>query len=57
MSDKFFRQERRVSSVSRRIALPGNPSGEGVSAELKDGVLTVKVAPGAKNGPKRVEIK
>jgi len=55
--EKFYRQERSISSVSRRIALPGNPSADGVQAELKDGVLTVKVAASAKNGPKRVEIR
>lgn len=56
-SEKFYRRERRVSSVSRRIALPGNPDGEGVSAELRDGVLTVKVPGAVKNGPKQISVK
>jgi HSP20 family protein len=55
--EKFFRKERRYGSVSRRIALPGNPSGEDVVAELKDGVLTVKVPGNTKSGPKKVEIR
>jgi HSP20 family protein len=55
--EKFFRKERRVSSVTRRIALPGNPGNEDIAASLKDGVLTVKVAASKKNGPRRVEIK
>ena len=55
--EKFYRKERRYGSLSRRIALPGNPSGEDVAAELKDGVLTVKVPADVKAGPKRVEIK
>lgn len=55
--EKFFRKERRYGSLSRRIALPGNPSGEGVAAELKDGVLTVKVPGNGKSGPKKIDIK
>jgi HSP20 family protein len=55
--EKFFRKERRYGSVARRIALPGNPTGEDVLAELKDGVLTVKVPAGGKNGPKKIDIK
>lgn len=55
--EKFYRRERRVSSLSRRIALPGNPDGEGVAAELKDGVLTVKIPTPAKNGPKQIAVK
>ncbi|MCB9895400.1 MAG: Hsp20/alpha crystallin family protein [Planctomycetes bacterium] len=55
--EKFFRKERRYGSVSRRIALPGNPNGDDVIAELKDGVLTVKVPASGKNGPKKVAIK
>jgi HSP20 family protein len=55
--EKFFRRERRVNSLSRRIALPGNPGAEDVTAEMKDGVLKLKIAPSAKNGPRRVEIK
>lgn len=55
--EKFYRKERRYGSLSRRIALPGNPSGEAIVAELKDGVLTVKVPADVKAGPKRVEVK
>ena len=54
---KFYRRERRWGSFSRRIALPGNPSEEGVTAELKDGVLTVKIPPAKGSTPRRVEIR
>jgi HSP20 family protein len=54
--EKFYRRERRVSSVTRRVALPGNPSGDDVQAELKDGVLTVKVPGSTKNGPKQIAV-
>ena len=55
--EKFYRKERRYGSLSRRIALPGNPSGEGVAAELKDGVLTVKVPGNGETGPKKIDVK
>ena len=55
-NEKFFRRERRFGSVARRIALPGNPGSEDVAADLKDGVLTVKVRPAAKDGPKKIAI-
>lgn len=55
--EKFFCKERRYGSLTRRIALPGNPSGEAVAAELKDGVLTVKVPGNGKSGPKKIDIK
>lgn len=54
--ERFYRRERRISSLSRRIALPGNPTGDDVQAELKDGVLTVKVPGTTKNGPKQISI-
>ena len=55
-SEKFFRKERRFGSVTRRIALPGNPSGDDVTAELKDGILTVKVPASSEAGPKRISV-
>lgn len=55
--EKFYRKERRYGSLSRRIALPGNPTGEGVAAELNDGVLTVKVPGNGDNGPKKIDVK
>jgi HSP20 family protein len=55
--EKFYRRERRYGSVTRRIALPGNPTGEGVAAELKEGVLTVKVPANGGNGPKKIQVR
>lgn len=37
----WLRRERRSTSVARRIALPNKINEAGVSAELKDGVLTL----------------
>jgi HSP20 family protein len=42
-SERFYRRERRYGSVSRRIALPEVAADGEASAELKDGVLTVRV--------------
>jgi HSP20 family protein len=55
--EKFYRKERRWGAVSRRIALPGNPAEDGVSAELKDGVLTVKVQPSKANQPRQIAVR
>lgn len=55
--EKFYRKERRYGSVTRRIALPGNPKSDDVVAELKDGVLTVKVPANGETGPKKIAVK
>lgn len=55
--ERFYRKERRYGSLSRRIALPGNPSGDDVTAELRDGVLTVKVPGNGASGPKQIDVK
>lgn len=54
--EKFFRKERRYGSVTRRIALPGNPKGDEVTAELKDGILTVKIPANGETGPKKITV-
>ena len=54
--DRWYRRERRTGSVSRRIALPGIVADADVTAELKDGVLTVSVPTPEKPGPKQIEI-
>lgn len=41
--EDYYRRERKWSSVSRTIPLPGKADKNGVNAELKDGVLTVRV--------------
>src|SRR5690606_25027609 len=54
--DRWYRRERRTGSVSRRIALPGIVADADVTAELKDGVLTVSVPTPEKPSPKQIEI-
>ncbi len=55
-NEKFYRRERRFGSMSRSIALP-SPVREGeASAELKDGVLTVRIPRVAEKTPKRISI-
>lgn len=54
--EKFYRRERRFGSLSRSIALP-SPVREGeASAELKDGVLTVRIPRVAEKSPKKIAI-
>lgn len=55
--EKFYRKERRWGAMSRRIALPGQAAEDGVSAELKDGVLTVKVQPAKGSQPRAIEVR
>ncbi len=55
-TEKFYRRERRFGSLSRSIALP-SPVREGeASAELKDGVLTVRIPRVAEKSPKKIAI-
>jgi HSP20 family protein len=42
-NENYYRRERAWKSASRTIALPGQAKEDGVNAELKDGVLTVRV--------------
>jgi HSP20 family protein len=41
--EDYYRRERSWKSVNRTVALPGQADKDGVDAELKDGVLTVRV--------------
>ena len=42
-AERFYRRERWVGSLSRRIALPDVVSGADAHAEVRDGVLTVRI--------------
>ncbi len=42
-NERFYRRERRMSSVSRRIALPVSVNEEDTKAELRDGVLNLRL--------------
>ena len=54
---RYYRRERRVGSVSRRIALPQAAAGAEVEAELRDGVLTLTIPTPEEAKPKQIEIK
>lgn len=54
--ERFFRRERRVGSVSRRIALPGVVAGDAATAEFRDGVLSLTIPLSEAARPKRVQI-
>lgn len=56
-TERYYRKERRVGSLSRRIALPAPVVDEDSNAELRDGVLTVRIPKSAKASPRRVQIK
>ena len=54
--ERYYRRERRVGSVSRRIALPDGVDGAKVEAELRDGVLTLTIPTPDEAKPKQIEI-
>lgn len=55
--ETYYRRERRSGSVSRRIALPGVVHDAPVDAELKDGVLSLRIKLPEASRPKQIEIK
>lgn len=55
-AEKFYRRERFMGSVSRRIVLPGMVRNDASSAELVDGVLTLRVPIAEANKPKQILI-
>ena len=54
--ERFYRRERRVGSVSRRVALPAEVNEEAVTARLTDGVLTLTLPKAAKAAARKVNI-
>ena len=54
---RFFRRERTVGQLSRKIGLPTKIDEGAVEAELAQGVLTVRLPYSEDETPKRVEIK
>ncbi len=54
--EKFYRRERRMGSVSRRVALPTAVSEDEASAELNEGVLVLKLPKSRKDSPKRISV-
>ncbi|MHC4101024.1 MAG: Hsp20/alpha crystallin family protein [Planctomycetota bacterium] len=55
--ERFFRRERRVGSVSRTVALPGEFTVTDARAELADGVLTLRLPQAEASRPKQIPIK
>jgi HSP20 family protein len=54
--ERFFAAERGYGRFSRAFALPEGADGERVTAEMKDGVLTVRVPRKAEVQPRRVTV-
>lgn len=55
--ERYYRKERRVGSVSRRIALPSVVHDADAHAELKNGELVLRLPKEAKAKPRRITIK
>ena len=53
---RYYRRERQITSVSRRIALPGVVHDAEVAAELANGVLTLSLPLQEKAQPRQIEI-
>lgn len=54
--EKFYRRERRVGSVARRFALPVPVLEKDAQAELRDGVLTLRLAKVQPEQPHRIRV-
>lgn len=55
--ERYYRRERRVGSVSRRVALPSVVVEDGAEANLADGVLELRIPKSPKASPRKVNIK
>lgn len=55
--ETFLRRERRTRSLERRISLPPNVEGNEGEAELKDGVLTLRLAKVPTPQPRKLAVK
>jgi HSP20 family protein len=51
------RQERRPARFARSFTLPAKVDGESISAELKDGVLTVTLPKAPESQPRQITVK
>jgi HSP20 family protein len=54
--EKFHQKERRFGAVQRRIALPSAVAEDKAKAELKDGVLTLRLPQARDARPKQIPI-
>lgn len=55
--ETYYRRERRFGAVSRRVALPSTVLEQETQAELKDGVLTIRVPKSPKAMPRKIQIR
>jgi HSP20 family protein len=55
-NERYFRKELRFGSMSRRVALPSQVLDRDIGAELKDGVLTLKMPKVAEATPRKIKI-
>ncbi len=55
-NEKFYRRERTFGSTSRRVALPSAVVEDQAKADLKDGVLTVRLPKTQKPGARKIKI-
>src|SRR5713101_7936751 len=55
--ENFFADERAFGSFTRAFTLPDGVDGEQISADLKDGVLTLHIPKKPENQPKKISIK
>ena len=56
-NERFYRRERRLGSMMRRVALPSTVRENGVQAELCDGVLTLYIPKSEEAMPRKVQIR
>jgi HSP20 family protein len=54
---QVHRQERRPARFSRSFTLPNRLAADGLSAELKDGILTVRLPKVPDEQPRKIQIK
>lgn len=54
--EQFFTLERSHGSFTRSFALPDNVDGEGINADLKNGVLTVQIPKRPEAHPRKIAI-
>ncbi len=55
--ENFFADERAFGSFTRAFTLPDGVDGDQISADLKDGVLTLHIPKKPENQPKKISIK
>jgi HSP20 family protein len=53
----YHRVERRYGSFTRSFSLPKDVRGDDITADLKDGVLTVRVPKDARALPRKIEVR